>query len=84
MIGEIGEKNSIQVNQDELRRALIEQARRYPGQERFVYEYYEKNPSALVELRAPIFEDKVVDYHRRPGQARRQEGVGGGAAEVGR
>ncbi len=62
VIGEIGEKNSIQVNQDELRRALIEQARRYPGQERFVYEYYEKNPSALVELRAPIFEDKVVDY----------------------
>jgi trigger factor len=62
VIGEIGEKNSIQVNQDELRRPLIEQARRYPGQERFVYEYYEKNPSALVELRAPIFEDKVVDY----------------------
>ena len=62
VIGEIGEKNSIQVNQDELRRALIEQARRYPGQERFVYEYYEKNPAALVELRAPLFEDKVVDY----------------------
>ena len=52
----------MQVNQDELRRALIEQARRYPGQEKFVYEYYEKNPAALVELRAPIFEDKVVDH----------------------
>jgi trigger factor len=62
VIGEIGEKNNIQVNQDELRRALIEQARRYPGQERQVYEYYEKNPTALVELRAPLFEDKVVDY----------------------
>jgi trigger factor len=62
VIGEIGEKNKIQVGQDELKRALIEQARRYPGQERFVYEYYEKNPAALVELRAPIFEDKVVDY----------------------
>jgi trigger factor len=62
VIGEIGEKNNIQVNQDELRRALIEQARRYPGQERHVYEYYEKNPSALIELRAPLFEDKVVDY----------------------
>ena len=39
----------------------MEQARRYPGQERIVYDYYEKNPNALVELRAPIFEDKVVD-----------------------
>ena len=62
VIGEIGDKQKLQVSQDELKRALIEQARRYPGQERFVYEYYEKNPAALVELRAPIFEDKVVDY----------------------
>ena len=62
VIGEIGDKAKVQVGQDELRRALIEQARRYPGQERFVYEYYEKNPAALVELRAPIFEDKVVDH----------------------
>ena len=62
VIGEIGDKAKVQVGQDELRRALIEQARRYPGQEKFVYEYYEKNPAALVELRAPIFEDKVVDH----------------------
>ena len=44
VIGEIGEKTGVEVTQDELRRALIEQARRYPGQEKFVYEYYEKNP----------------------------------------
>ena len=62
VIGEIGDKQKITVNQDELRRALIERARSYPGQEKFVYEYYEKNPSALMELRAPIFEEKVVDY----------------------
>jgi trigger factor len=62
VIGEIGEKSGLQVSQEELRRALIEQARRYPGQERFVYEFYEKNPAALVELRAPIFEDKVIDH----------------------
>lgn len=62
VIGEIGDKNKIQVSQDELRRALVEQARRYPGQEKFVYEYYEKTPGALAQLRAPIFEDKVVDY----------------------
>ena len=62
VIGEIGDKQKLQVSQDELKRALIEQARRYPGQERFVYEYYEKNPAALVELRAPIYEDKVIDH----------------------
>lgn len=61
LIGEIGQKNEIDVSQDELRRALMEQARRYPGQEKFVYEYYQKNPQALMELRAPIFEDKVID-----------------------
>lgn len=62
VVGEIGEKNKITVSQDELRRALIEQARRYPGQEKMVYEYYEKQPGALAELRAPIFEDKVIDF----------------------
>jgi trigger factor len=62
VIGEIGEKNKLQVSQDEMRRALVEQARRYPGQEKQVYEYYEKTPGALAELRAPIFEDKVIDY----------------------
>lgn len=62
VIGEIGAKNNIQVSQDELRRALFEQARRYPGQEKFVYEYFEKTPGAIADLRAPIFEDKVVDH----------------------
>jgi len=62
ILGEVGEKASIQVTQDELRRALIEQARRFPGQERYVYEFYEKNPGALAELRAPIYEEKVVDH----------------------
>ena len=62
VIGEIGDKNKLQISQDELRRALVEQARRYPGQEKQVYEYYEKTPGALNELRAPIFEDKVIDF----------------------
>jgi trigger factor len=62
VVGEIGEKNGIKISQDELRRALIEQARRFPGHEKAVYEYYEKTPGALAELRAPIFEDKVVDF----------------------
>ena len=62
LLGEIGDKQKLQVNQEELKRALIEQARRYPGQEKFVYEYYEKNPAALADLRAPIFEEKVIDH----------------------
>jgi trigger factor len=62
VVGEIGEKSKLQVSQDELKRALIEQANRYPGQQRHVYEFYEKNPAALAELRAPIFEDKVIDH----------------------
>jgi len=62
IVGEIGDKNKIEVTQDELRRALIEHARRFPGQEKLVYEYFEKTRGALQELRAPIFEDKVVEF----------------------
>jgi trigger factor len=62
VIGEIAERNELKITQDEMRKALIEQARRFPGQEKTVYEYYEKTPGALAELRAPIFEDKVVDF----------------------
>ncbi len=62
VIGEIGEKNKLTVSQDELRRALIERARQFPGQEKMVYEYFEKTPGALAELRAPIFEEKVIDH----------------------
>jgi trigger factor len=62
VIGEIADKNELKITQDEMRRALMEQARRFPGQEKAVYEYYEKNPNAIAELRAPLFEDKVVDF----------------------
>jgi trigger factor len=62
VIGEIAERQKIEVTQDEMKRALIARARSFPGQERFVYEYYEKNPAALVEIKGPIFEDKVVEY----------------------
>ncbi len=62
VIAEIGEKNEIKVTEDELTRALIEQARQYPGQEQEVFEQYRRNPDAIASLRAPIFEDKVVDF----------------------
>jgi trigger factor len=62
LLGAIGERNEITVTDDEMNRALIERVRQFPGQEREVYDYYQKNPQALAELRAPAFEQKVVDY----------------------
>ena len=62
VLGTMGEKEGIQVNEQELQQALIARVRRFPGQEKQVYDYYRKNPSALIELRGPIFEQKVVDH----------------------
>lgn len=61
LLGEIGESNKVEVTQDELRQALLQEAQQYPGQAREVYEFYEKTPGAIAQLRAPIFEDKVID-----------------------
>src|SRR5215469_6026217 len=62
VIAEIGEKNDIKVSEDQLTQAVLAQARMVPGQEQKVWEYYRSNPGALAALRAPIFEDKVVDF----------------------
>lgn len=62
VIAEIGEKNGIKVTDDELSRAVMERARQMPGQEQKVWDFYRKNPDALASLRAPIFEDKVIDF----------------------
>ena len=62
VIAEIGQKNGIKVTDDELTRAVTERARQYPGREREVFEQYQRNPDAVASLRAPIFEDKVVDF----------------------
>jgi trigger factor len=61
LLAEIGRSNNIDVTQEELNRALTQEARRHPGYERQVIDYYRKNPDALNNLRAPIFEEKVVD-----------------------
>ena len=58
----MGEKEAIQVNEQELQQALMARVRQFPGQEKQVYEHYRKNPGALIELRGPIFEQKVVDH----------------------
>jgi trigger factor len=62
VLAEIGDKNNIKVTDDEITRAIVEQARQYPGREQEVWDHYRKNPNAVATLRAPIFEEKVVDY----------------------
>lgn len=62
VLAEIGDKNAIKVTDEEITRAAAERAKQFPGQEQQVWEYYRKNPDALATLRAPIFEEKVVDF----------------------
>jgi len=62
VLSEIGDKNSIQVTDEELQRALYDRVRQFPGQEQQVFEFYKNNQQALASLRAPIYEEKVVDY----------------------
>ena len=62
VLSEIGEKNKITVTDEEVHRALIERARQSPGREKEVYDFYRTNANALAQIRAPIYEDKVVDF----------------------
>lgn len=62
VLSEIGERNKITVTDDEVGRAVIERARSMPGREKEVWDYYRSNAQALAQLRAPIYEDKVVDF----------------------
>jgi trigger factor len=62
VLSEMGEKAGVQISEEELQRALFEQVRRFPGQEQQIYEYYQKNPEAVASLRAPLYEEKVVDW----------------------
>ncbi len=62
VLGTAGEQAGISVSDEEMQRMLVERARRFPGQEKNVFDYYRKNPRALIELRGPIFEQKVIDH----------------------
>jgi trigger factor len=62
ILSDIGQNNQLKVEQHELNAAIAEQARRYPGQEQKVLDFFRNNPSALEHLRAPLYEDKVVDF----------------------
>jgi trigger factor len=62
VLAEIGERNNIKVADEDLTRAVVERARQFPGQEQQVWDYYRKNPQAMAQLRAPLYEEKVVDF----------------------
>ncbi len=62
VLAEIGKDNKIRVSDQELQKAVITEAQKYPGQEKRVFDYFSKNRHALEGLRAPIYEDKVVDF----------------------
>ena len=62
LLTEIGRVNNIEVSEEDTRRAVFEEARRYPGQEQQVLEYFQKNQQAMQQLAGPIFEDKTVDF----------------------
>jgi trigger factor len=61
LLGTVGEQNQVNVSDEELQHALMDRARKFPGQEREVFEFYRKNRNALVELRGPLFEQKVIN-----------------------
>ena len=63
VLAEIGDKAGVQVSDDEMQRALFDTIRRYPqSQQQQIYDFYRENPAALANVRAPLFEEKVVDH----------------------
>jgi trigger factor len=62
LLAELGNKHDITVPEADVQRAIFAQARQYPGQEREFLEFIQKNPQAFQQLRAPLFEDRVVDF----------------------
>jgi trigger factor len=62
VVAEVGNANDVSVSDEEMQQALITEVRRFPGQEQQVYDYYRQNPDAIAGLRAPVFENKVIDF----------------------
>ena len=62
LLAELGQKAEVEVSDAEMSQAVMAQARQYPGQEREFFEFVQKNPQMQQQLRAPLFEDKVVDH----------------------
>lgn len=62
LLAEVGQSSKVEIRPEEVNRLIAEEARRFPGQEQQVFEFYRNNPGAMAQLRAPLYEDKVVDY----------------------
>ncbi|RME67890.1 MAG: trigger factor [Alphaproteobacteria bacterium] len=62
LLAQVGQDNKVEVRQEEVNRLIAEEAQRFPGQEKQVFEFYRKNAGAMAQLRAPLYEDKVVDF----------------------
>ncbi len=62
VLSDIGEKSEIKITDEEVNQALMQRVQQFPGQEREVFDFYQKNPQAVAELRVPIFENKVIDH----------------------
>lgn len=61
-LAEVGRKNSLSVKEQDITKAIYERAMAYPGQEKEVLDFYKSTPQAVDQLRAPLFEDLVIDY----------------------
>ena len=61
ILNELGEKNNLKVDDQELRNEIQKQVQSMPGQQKKIFEYYEKNPSAAVSLRGSIYEEKIIN-----------------------
>ena len=62
LLAEIGRRHKLEVSNEEITNAIAAQARNYPGQERQIFEAYQRNPNLVAQIRAPLYEEKVVDY----------------------
>ena len=61
-LAELGRKNEITVSDQEMQKAMFEEARKYPGREKEFFDFVQKNDEVQQQIRAPLFEDKVVDF----------------------
>ena len=62
MLSEIGKDAKINITPDDINKAIMNEAKKYPGQEKAVFDYYLKNKEAIESLKAPVFEEKIVDH----------------------
>ena len=84
LLAEVGTKADVKIADDEITQALIARARQFPGQEKQVWEFYRNNQQALAELRAPIYEEKVVDHILGLAKVDGAQGLQGGADQAAR